>query len=467
MSDDLKRLPSESYAYGFQDPIEPLTRFEPGLDQAKVERISHIKNEPKWMLDYRLCAFECYNNEPLPSWGVDLSAVDFEAYTYYSSTHTTSEKSWDDVPETIRNTFQKLGIPQAEAEFLSGVTTQYDSQVVYGSLLKELEDKGVVFLDMDTALQTYPDLVKTYFGTLVPLDDNKFASLNTSVWSGGTFIYVPKGVKLDKPLQSYFRINGIQMGQFERTLIIVDEGADIHYIEGCTAPIHSASSLHAAVVEIFVLKHATCRYTTIQNWSQNVRNLVTKRAWVGAHGSMEWIDGNIGAMQTMKYPTCILAEPHAKGSTITIAVATGDQWQDTGAKMIHQAPYTQSSIVSKSVARKGGTVHYRGIVSHGENAMHAKSKIECDTLILDRESQSDTMPINVVKAKESVIEHEAHVSNVSEQEMFYLMSRGLTEGQAQETIIMGFLEPFTKELPMEYAVELNQLMKLDMEGSVG
>lgn len=467
MIKDIDRLPNEEYQFGFKDEIEPVIRFDNGLNEAVVREISRIKNEPEWMLDIRLKAYHAFEKMPLPSWGADLSSVDFDAYTYYLRASERAETRWEDVPETIRDTFAKLGIPEAEAKYLSGVATQYDSEVVYHSMLQEVESKGVLFFDMDTGLRDYPDIVKKYFTTLVPYNDNKFAALNTAVWSGGSFIYVPKGVKLDKPLQSYFRINAESMGQFERTLIIVDEGADVHYVEGCTAPIYSQYAMHAAVVEIFVHANAKCRYTTIQNWSHNVYNLVTKRSCVDAHGIMEWIDGNIGAYKTMKYPTCVLQGEYAKGMTISIAVAGKGQVQDAGAKMIHKADHTQSTIISKSVSRNGGVVNYRGIVHHDKNATFSKTKVECDTLILDPYSASDTMPVNVVENKSSIIEHEACVSKISEDELFYLMSRGLSEEQAAETIIMGFLEPFTRELPMEYAVELNQLMKLEMEGSVG
>ncbi len=464
---DLERLPDVDYGYGFQDEIKPVIKFDKGLTEEVVRQISALKEEPEWMLEKRLEAYHFFKDAPMPSFGPDLSDVDFESYTYYLRASERMETSWDDVPEAIRNTFDRLGIPEAEAKFLSGVATQYDSEMVYHNMIQEAKDKGVVFLDMDTGLKEYPDLVKKYFTTLVPHDDNKFAALNTAVWSGGTFIYVPKHTKLDKPLQSYFRINEESMGQFERTLIIVDEGADVHYVEGCTAPIYSKNSMHAAVVEIFVHENAKCRYTTIQNWSANVYNLVTKRSVVDAGGMMEWIDGNIGAYKTMKYPSCVLRGEGAKGITISIAVAGKGQIQDTGAKMIHLAPNTQSTIVSKSVSRNGGEVNYNGIVRHGKNAKYAKTKVECDTLVLDEFSKSDTMPVNIVSNKYSVVEHEAAVSKISEDELFYLMSRGLSEEEAAETIILGFLEPFTRELPMEYAVELNQLMKLEMEGSVG
>lgn len=465
--EDRDRLPNEEYQYGFHDDVEGVVAFDKGLSESVVREISRLKNEPEWMLEIRLKAYQSFMDQKMPSWGADLSEVDFDEYIYFLRASDQVERSWDDVPQEIRNTFDRLGIPEAEAKYLSGVATQYDSEVVYASMLQEVESKGVLFFDMDTGLRDYPEIVKQYFGKLVPFNDNKFAALNTAVWSGGSFIYIPKGVTLDKPLQSYFRINAEQMGQFERTMIIVDEGADVHYVEGCTAPIYKKDAMHAAVVEIFVHKNAKCRYTTIQNWSSNVYNLVTKRAQVEAHGMMEWIDGNIGAYITMKYPSCVLIGEYAKGMTISIAVAGANQWQDAGAKMIHKAPNTQSTIISKSVSRNGGTVNYRGIVHHDKNAINAKTKIECDTLILDQLSMSDTMPVNVVDTNASIIEHEARVSKISEEELFYLMSRGLSEEQASETIIMGFLEPFTRELPMEYAVELNQLMKMEMEGSVG
>ena len=399
--------------------------------------------------------------------GPDLSEINFDDYTYYIKPSDKQEKSWDEVPDTIRNTFDKLGIPEAEQKFLAGVSTQYESEVVYHNMLEEVEEKGVIFLDTDSALKACPDLLKEYFGKLVPYTDNKYAALNTAVWSGGSFIYVPKGVRLEKPLQSYFRINSMQMGQFERTLIIVDEGADVHYVEGCTAPTYSKDSLHAAVVEIYVHRNAKCRYSTVQNWSSNILNLVTKRAKVFENGHMEWIDGNVGSGLNMKYPACILAEPYAKGTTISIAVAGENQIQDAGSKMIHLAPHTSSTIISKSIARNGGEVNYRGWVTHSKNAAYAKSKVECDTLILDKKSRSDTVPMNVSYNDTSQIEHEATVSNISEEQLFYLMSRGLTRSQATEMIVMGFLEPFTRELPMEYAVELNQMLKLDMSDSIG
>lgn len=457
----------EEYKYGFHDRDVSVYKTKKGLTKATIEEISRLKHEPDWMLAFRLNAFAQFEKMPIQDWGPSLEELDFDDYTYYIKPSDTQEKDWSQVPETIKDTFDRLGIPEAEAKFLSGVSTQYESEVVYHNMLAEVEEKGVIFLDTDTALKKYPDIFKKYFGTLVPASDNKFAALNSAVWSGGSFIYVPKGVKLDKPLQSYFRINSEQMGQFERTLIIVDEGAEVHYVEGCTAPTYSKDSLHAAIVEIFVHRNAKCRYSTVQNWSSNILNLVTKRAKVFGHGSMEWIDGNIGSHITMKYPACILAEEYARGMTISIAVAGHHQIQDAGAKMIHLAPHTYSNIISKSVSRNGGEVNYRGLIHHGAKAEGAKSKVECDTLILDKQSRSDTIPTNITRNLTSQIEHEATVSNISEEQLFYLMSRGLTRSQATEMIVMGFLEPFTRELPMEYAVELNQLLKLDMEGSIG
>ncbi len=458
---------SNEYEFGFHDEDVSVFKTEKGLSEETVRTISKIKNEPEWMLQIRLDAYHSFVQQQNPEWGPDLSEIDFNDYTYYIKPSEKEEQDWDEVPETIRNTFDKLGIPEAEQKFLSGVSTQYESEVVYHNMLEEVEEKGIIFLDTDSALREHPELVKEYFGKLVPYTDNKYAALNTAVWSGGSFIYVPKGVHLDKPLQSYFRINSQQMGQFERTLIIVDEGADVHYVEGCTAPIYSKDSLHAAVVEIYVHKNAQCRYSTVQNWSNNIINLVTKRAKVFENGHMEWIDGNVGSGINMKYPACILAEPYAKGTTISIAVGSNGQKQDAGSKMIHLAPHTSSSIISKSIARTGGEVNYRGWVRHSKNADYAKSKVECDTLILDKISRSDTIPLNISSNDTSQIEHEATVSNINEEQLFYLMSRGLTKSQATEMIVMGFLEPFTRELPMEYAVELNQMLKMDMSDSIG
>ncbi|HPT89002.1 MAG: Fe-S cluster assembly protein SufB [Acholeplasmataceae bacterium] len=456
------------YKYGFTTDVKKeVVNIGKGLNLEVVKKISEIKQEPQWMLEIRMKAYHEFASRPLPKFGPDLSFIDFDDYTYYIKTTEEVRSRWEEVPEEIKETFEKLGIPEAERKFLAGVTTQFESEAVYHNVIKELEEKGVIFCDTDTAVRKYPEIVKEYFGTVVPYNDNKFAALNTAVWSGGSFIYVPKGVKLEKPLQSYFRINSEQMGQFERTLIIVEEGASLHYVEGCTAPIYSKDSLHAAVVEIIVKDDAYCRYTTIQNWSNNIVNLVTKRAIVDRNAHMEWIDGNIGSMVNMKYPACILRGEGAKGTTISIAFAGKNQIQDAGAKMIHLAPNTSSNIVSKSICRGGGQVNYRGLVRLGKRADNARSRIECDTIILDSLSKSDTIPTNIVENKNSYIEHEATVSKVSEEQLFYLMSRGLTEEQALEMIVMGFIEPFARELPMEYAVELNQLIKLEMEGSIG
>lgn len=461
-------IPTTNTDYDFKDEDVSVFKTPKGLNEDIVREISAIKNEPEWMLEYRLKSLKCFLEKPMPTWGVDLSQMNFDEYTYYNRPSDHLSDKWDEVPETIKNTFNKLGIPEAEQKFLAGASAQYESEVVYHNMLEEVKEKGVIFLDIDSGLREYPEIFKKYFDTVIPYNDNKFSALNGAVWSGGSFIYVPPGVKLDKPLQSYFRINSERMAQFERTLIIVDKGSDIHYVEGCTAPSYSKDSLHAGVVEIVVLEGAKCRYTTIQNWSKNIYNLVTQRAKVAKNGSMEWVDGNIGSAVTMKYPTCILAGEGAKGTCITIAVADSHQILDSGAKMIHLAPNTSSQIISKSISRNGGKVNYRGLVRHQKNATNAKSKVECDTLILDDKSTSDTVPTNMMMNNESIIEHEATVSKVSEDQLFYLMSRGLTKEQATEMIVMGFLEPFSRELPMEYAVELNQLIKLDMgENSIG
>ena len=457
----------DEYTAGFADEDTSVFNTGRGISREVVETISRIKGEPDWVLEYRLKAFEAFEKMAVQDWGPDLSDLNFDDYIYYIRPADRKSSSWEDVPETIKNTFDKLGIPESEKKFLAGVTTQYESEAVYHNMLEEVVEKGVIFLDTDSAIKLYPDLVKEYLGKIVPYTDNKFAALNSAVFSGGSFIYVPPGVTLDKPLQSYFRINSEQMGQFERTLIIVDKGANLHYVEGCTAPIYKKDSLHAAVVEIYVHEDAKCRYSTVQNWSTNVLNLTTKRSMVMKNGLMEWVDGNIGSHITMKYPACILAEEGAKGMTITIAVASKNQIQDTGAKMIHLAPNTSSSIISKSIARNGGYANFRDWIRIGPKADGARTKIECDTLILDGISKTDTIPANTVQNDNCTLEHEATVSKISDEELFYLMSRGLNQQQATQMIIMGFLEPFTKELPVEYAVELNQLLKIDMEGAVG
>ena len=447
-------------------PDEDVSVFKTpkGLNEDIVREISAIKEEPEWMTEYRIKSLKQFLKMPMPKWGVDLSKMDFDDYTYYNRPSDTKTDKWEEVPETIKNTFDRLGIPEAEQKFLAGASAQYESEVVYHNMLEEVKEKGVIFLDIDSGLKQYPEIFKKYFDTVIPYYDNKFSALNGAVWSGGSFIYVPP----HKPLQSYFRINSERMAQFERTLIIVDEGSDIHYVEGCTAPSYSKDSLHAGVVEIIVGKNAHCRYTTIQNWSKNIYNLVTQRAKVMEGGSMEWVDGNIGSLVTMKYPCCVLAGERAKGTVITIAVGDKGQIIDSGAKMIHAAPHTSSQIISKSIARNGGKTNYRGLVRHNKNAYDCKSKVECDTLILDKISTSDTVPTNIMANNDSIIEHEATVSKVSEDQLFYLMSRGLTKAQATEMIVMGFIEPFSRELPMEYAVELNQLIKLDMsEDAIG
>ncbi len=468
MNDDktIKDLMGD-YKYGFKTEVDNYTSSGKGLNEDVIRFISKQKNEPEWMLDFRLKAYESFKKLDNPNWGPDLSHIDFDEYTYYIKSSKNTENNWDNVPEKIKDTFDKLGIPEAEQQYLGGVTTQFESEAVYHNTLKELEDLGVIFLDTDSALKQYPELFKEYFGKVVSYRDNKYASLNSAVWSGGSFIYIPKDVKIEKPLQSYFRINSEQMGQFERTLIIVDEGGYLNYVEGCTAPRYSESSLHAAVVEIYIKKGGYCRYSTVQNWSNNIINLVTKRALVKEDAHMEWIDGNIGSGLNMKYPCCILEGDRAKGTCVTIAFAANKQLQDTGAKMIHLGKDTSSSIISKSIACLGGIVNYRGLVKQGKNAKGARSHVECDTLLLDDKSKSDTIPTNIGENDDLFLEHEATVSKVSDEQLFYLMSRGLSEKDATEMIIMGFIEPFAKELPMEYAVELNQLIKLEMKNSNG
>ena len=458
---------NNEYKYDFKDRAKVIYSTGKGLNEEVVRKISELKHEPEWMTEYRLKSLKAFEKMPLPSYGPDLSFLDFSSYTYFTRVIQEEENSWDKVPSEVKNTFKRLGIPEAEAKYLSGVTTQYESEVVYHNMLEEVEKKGVIFLSTDMGLQMCPDIFKKYFGTVVPYLDNKFAALNGAVWSGGSFIYVPKGVHLEKPLQSYFRINNEKTGQFERTLIVVDEGASIHYVEGCTAPIYSKESLHAAVVEIVVLKGATCRYTTVQNWSTNIVNLVTQRALVMDDGLMEWVDGNIGSYRNMKYPACILKGDNAKGRTISIAVGGHNQFQDNGARMIHIGKNTSSTIISKSIVHDGGVANYRGTVRMMKTAENAHSHVECDTLIIDDKSKSDTYPKNDVQNGTSFIEHEATVSKINEEQLFYLMSRGLSKEEATQMIVMGFIEPFSKELPMEYAVELNQLIKLDMEGSIG
>src|SRR6202521_5387899 len=453
--------------YGFFVPEDYIFKAKRGLNPEIVKEISWMKKEPEWMLKFRLRSLEMFRKKPMPKWGADLSVIDFENIFYYLKASDKQSTSWEDLPPDIKKTYDRLGVPEAERKFLAGVSAQYESEVVYHSLHEELSKKGVIFTDTDSALRDHPELFKEYFGTVIPPADNKFAALNSAVWSGGSFIYVPKGVRVDIPLQAYFRINTENMGQFERTLIIVDEGASVHYVEGCTAPIYSSDSLHSAVVEIIVKKDAHCRYTTIQNWSNNVYNLVTKRAVAQAGASMEWIDGNIGSKVTMKYPAVYLMGEHARGETLSVAFAGAGQHQDAGAKMVHCAPNTSSQIISKSVARAGGRTSYRGLVQVQEGAAHSKSTVKCDALLVDAVSRSDTYPYVDVREDDVEMAHEATVSKISEDQLFYLMSRGMTEDEAMATIVRGFVEPIARELPMEYALELNRLIELQMEGAVG
>jgi len=457
----------DGYEFGFHKPESTGFRTPRGLNRQVVEAISHYKNEPDWMRQFRLQALMMFEQKQMPTWGADLSGIDFDNMFYYISPSEKKFSNWDDVPVDIKDTYNKIGIPQAEQKFLAGVGAQYDSEVVYHNLKKQWEDKGVIFVDTDTALKKYPDIFRQYFGTVIPISDNKFAALNSAVWSGGSFVYVPAGVHVEIPLQAYFRINAANMGQFERTLIIAEEGSYVHYVEGCTAPIYTTDSLHAAVVEIIVKKGARVRYTTIQNWSNNVYNLVTKRMLVEEEGFGEWIDGNLGSKVTMKYPSVILNGKGAKGEVLSLAFAGKGQHQDAGGKAIHLAPYTTSTITSKSVSVHGGRSSYRGMVKIINGAKGSKSFVRCDALLLDELSRSDTYPTNIVNEEDVTLGHEASVSKVGEEQLFYLMSRGLTETQATSMIVNGFIEPIVKELPLEYAVELNRLISLSMEGSVG
>lgn len=457
----------DSYALGHSDKFEYAYKSAKGISEARIREISAMKEEPEWMLEVRLKALKIFFEKKMPEWGGDMSKINFDEIYYYLKPLEKAGKTWNDVPAEIKATFEKIGVPQAEREALAGVKSQYDSEVIYGSLRKSLSDKGVVFLGMDEGLKQYPSLVKEYFGKVIPTGDNKLAALNTAAWSGGSFIYVPKGVDVGLPLQTYFRINSENAGQFERTLIIADEGSKLHYIEGCSAPAYSSGSLHAAVVEIFVKKGAKVQYTTVQNWYKNVYNLVTKRAYVEEEGEMRWIDGNLGSKLTMKYPACILAGRKARGEILSIAWAGAGQHQDTGAKMIHLAPETTSQILSKSISKGGGRATYRGLVHIAKGAVNSRSKVVCDALILDELSRSDTYPTNKIMENRSVLEHEAVVSRVSEEQLFYLMSRGISEHEAEGMIVNGFLEPVMREVPFEYAIEMNRLVNLEMEGSVG
>ncbi|QYN60495.1 Fe-S cluster assembly protein SufB [Bifidobacterium asteroides] len=456
------------YTYGWHDSDDAGRNAHKGIDEDVVRAISADKGEPDWMLQMRLEGYRAFMNKPMPKWGVDLSGFDADDFKYYVKPLKEQAKDWKELPDDIRTTYDRLGIPEAEKKRLvSGVAAQYESEVIYNSIRDDLRKQGVIFLDTDTALKEYPDLFRKYFATVIPPDDNKFAALNTAAWSGGSFVYVPKGVHVDIPLQAYFRINTPNMGQFERTLIIADEGSYVHYVEGCTAPIYSTDSLHAANVEIVVEPHARVRYTTVQNWSNNVYNLVTQRAYVREGGTMEWVDGNIGSKATMKYPACILAEPYAKAETLSLGFAGKGQYQDTGAKMIHLAPHTSSTIVSKSISRNGGRAAYRGLVKIIKGAEKSSSSVVCDALLVDDYSRSDTYPHVDVREDDVSMAHEATVSKVSEDQLFYLMSRGLEEKEAMGMIVRGFVEPISRQLPMEYALELNRLVELQMEGSVG
>lgn len=453
--------------YGFNEPENYVFKARKGLNHEIVAEISKMKGEPQWMTDFRLKALDIFYKKPMPTWGADLSGINFDDIYYYIKPSTDEAKSWDDVSPEAKRTFDKLGIPEAEQKFLSGVGAQYESEVIYHSVRKDLEEKGVLFLSMDDALKQYPDIVKEYFATIIPPTDNKFAALNSAVWSGGSFIYVPKGVHVEMPLQAYFRINAKNMGQFERTLIIVDEGAYVHYVEGCTAPIYSSDSLHSAVVEIIIKKGARCRYTTIQNWSTNVYNLVTKRAAAYENATMEWVDGNLGSKVTMKYPAVYLMEPGAHGEILSIAFAGAGQQLDAGGKVVHGAPKTSSVITSKSISKGGGRASYRGLLKVYKGATGSRSSVVCDALLIDDKSRSDTYPVIEIDEDDVTIGHEASVSKVGEEQLFYLMSRGIPEDQAAGLVVAGFIEPLVKELPMEYAVELNRLVQLQMEGSVG
>ncbi|MEA2532717.1 MAG: Fe-S cluster assembly protein SufB [Actinomycetota bacterium] len=456
----------EGYKYGWSDATNYVEKPQRGLSHEVIDQISDRKGEPDWMRAYRHKALNYFLARPMPKWGADLTGIDFDNIYYYIKP-TNLVKNWEDMPAEIRDTWDKLGIPEAEKSYLGGVSAQYESEVVYHSTKKELEDLGVIFCDMDTALREHEDIVKEYFGTIIPANDNKFAALNSAVWSGGSFIYVPKGVSVEIPLQAYFRINQENMGQFERTMIIVDEDSWVHYVEGCSAPVYSSDSLHSAVVEIIVKPRARCRYTTIQNWSNNVYNLVTKRAVAYDHATMEWVDGNLGSKVTMKYPAVWLMGEGAKGEILSVAYAGNGQHQDAGGKVVHAAPNTQSTIISKSISKDGGRAGYRGLVRVEDGATKAKSNVRCDALILDEASRSDTYPYIEIEEETASIGHEATVSRIGDEQLFYLRSRGIDEAEAMSLIVRGFIEPITKELPLEYAVELNRLIQLQMEGSVG
>lgn len=457
----------DTQRYDFKDPEKYVFKSRKGLDEEIVRKISAYKNEPEWMLENRLKALKQFNSMPLPTWGVDLTDFDLNDLYYYVKPTDEIQNDWDEIPDTIKNTFDRLGIPEAEQKFLAGVGAQYESEMVYHNIQKQLENQGVIFLSIEEGLKQYPDIFKEHFGTVVPFDDNKFAALNTAVWSGGSFVYIPPSVKVELPLQAYFRLNTASIGQFERSIIIADEGSQVHYVEGCTAPQYSRNSFHSGVIEIIVKKGARVRYTTIQNWSTNVYNLVTQRAVVHEDGTMEWVDSNLGSKATMKYPACYLVGPHAHGEILSMAFAGKNQIQDTGGKMLHLAEHTSSKITSKSISKDGGRSSFRGLVYVDKKGEASKANVVCDALILDGTSRSDTYPHLENRAENVSIGHEASVSKVGEEQLFYLTSRGLSEEEATTMIISGFIEPLVKELPMEYAVEMNRLIQLQMEGSVG
>jgi len=453
--------------WGFRDPDNLVFKARKGLNKQVVEQISAMKGEPEWMLEFRLKALDHFNQRPMPTWGGDLSQLNLDEIYFYAKPTDKEGQSWDDVPDTIKETFERLGIPEAEQKFLSGVGAQYESEMVYHNIQEHLESQGVIFVSIENGLREHPDLFREYFGKVIPIEDNKFAALNSAVWSGGSFVYVPPGVKVDLPMQAYFRINTAQLGQFERTLIIIDEGAQAHYVEGCTAPIYSTDSFHSGVIEIVVKKGARMRYTTIQNWSTNMYNLVTQRALVHEGATMEWVDANLGSKLTMKYPSCYLLGENAHGEILSMAFAGTGQHQDTGGKVLHFAPNTSSKITSKSISKGKGRASYRGLLKVHKGASNVKSNVVCDALLLDQESRSDTYPYIEIDEDDVTIGHEASVSKVGEEQLFYLMSRGLSEGESTSMVVSGFIEPLVKELPMEYAVEMNRLVQLQMEGSIG
>ncbi len=467
MSDEKLLEGIGEYQYGFQDPETYVFKSRKGLDEEIVRQISSMKGEPEWMLEFRLKALDHFLKRPMPTWGGDLSKLDLDDIYYYVKPAEAESKSWDDVPDTIKNTFDRLGIPEAEQKFLAGVGAQYESEMVYHKIQEQLEEQGVIFLSIEDGLRQHPDLFREYFGKIIPIEDNKFAALNGAVWSGGSFIYIPPGIKVELPLQAYFRLNVANIGQFERTLIIADEGALVHYVEGCTAPTYTTDSFHSGVIEIVVKKNARVRYTTIQNWSNNVYNLVTQRALVHENATMEWVDANLGSKMTMKYPSCYLLEPGARGEILSMAFAGTGQHQDAGGKVIHFAPHTSSKITSKSISNGSGRASYRGLLKVYKGAHDVKSNVVCDALLLDENSRSDTYPYIEIDEDDVTIGHEASVSKVGEEQLFYLMSRGLSEEEATTMVVSGFIEPLVKELPMEYAIEMNRLIQLQMEGSIG